>query len=143
VSTASFVRTRVGSPKFAAVLAGGDALAVVVFVLIGSFDHGFGIDPARVLVSAAPFVLGWFVVAVPLGLYGDRTRSPVRAFGLGAVAWALAVGIGGLLRSTSYFPGASPLTFLLVTFAFGGTLIVGWRLLVAFVTRRTERGGQQ
>jgi len=138
VSTATFVRTRVQSPKFAAILAGGDALAVVAFVLLGSLDHGFGIDPARVLMTTTPFVLGWLVAAVPLGLYGGRATDLTRAGVLTVVAWTVAVGIGGFLRSTSYFPGASPLTFLLVTFVFCGIIITGWRLTAAFVAGRNE-----
>ncbi|MEF8814051.1 MAG: DUF3054 domain-containing protein [Halovenus sp.] len=139
MSTATFVRTRVRSPKFAAILAGGDALAVVAFVLLGSLDHGFGIDPARVLMSATPFVVGWLVAAVPLGLYGDRATTLGRTGVLTVVAWTIAVGIGGSLRSTSYFPGASPPTFLLVTFVFCGIIITGWRLTAAFAAGRKEQ----
>ncbi len=139
MSTATFVSTRIRSPKFAAVLAGGDALAVLAFVLLGSLDHGFGIDPARVLMSTAPFVVGWLVAAVPLGLYGARATDLARTGVLTVVAWTVAVGIGGLLRSTSYFPGASPLTFLLVTFVFCGAIITGWRLTAAFVAGRKEQ----
>lgn len=133
MSTATFVRTRVRSPRAATGLLVGDVLAVYAFVLVGTLDHGFAIDPVRMTLTALPFLIGWLVLAIPLGLYGtyaaDLPWTAVATLG----TWAVAVVIGGFLRETVYFPGASPTSFLLASLVFGGLIVVGWRTAAALV----------
>ena len=42
----------------AALLAGGDAAALLLFAAIGRSSHGEGLAPGGVLATAAPFLLG-------------------------------------------------------------------------------------
>lgn len=135
--TATYLRTRVTSVPLAAGLLVGDAGAITTFAAIGVSTHGgdpIG-DPGRVLLVAAPFVVGWVLPAALAGLYTrDALASPFRTVGRTLPAWIAAVLIGGALRSTALFPGGTAGTFLLVVFAFGGLLLLGWRLVAALVT---------
>ena len=56
----------------AALLAGGDAAALLLFAAIGRSSHGEGLAPGGVLATAAPFLLG----AALLGARLSDQRSP-------------------------------------------------------------------
>lgn len=135
--TATDVRTRVDAVPLTAGLAVGDAVAIGLFAAIGVSHHGSDPvgEPVEVLVTAAPFLVGWFLAAFVGGLFTrDAIASPGRAIGWALPAWVVAVLIGGALRWTALFPGGvSALSFLVVTFVFGGALVVGWRLLASLV----------
>jgi hypothetical protein len=99
-----------------------DAVAILVLVLIGEIRHGVDVvgNPIRVVETAAPFLLGWFLVAVLVGAYGDRAFDD-RAVGIvvGVGAWLGGAGIGLTLRGTPYVAGNAPLSFALVMAGFG------------------------
>jgi hypothetical protein len=139
MSTATYVRTRVDPEPFALGLAMGDAAAIVAFAAAGVTQHGgdpVG-DPAHVLLVAAPFLIGWGLAAFLGGLYTrDAITSPRRALSWAIPAWVVATLLGHALRSTAVFQGGTELTFVLVTLAFGGVLVLGWRVLAALVVER-------
>lgn len=139
MSTATYVRTRVDPEPFALALALGDAAAIIAFTTAGVIQHGgdpVG-DAGRVAMVAAPFLIGWGLAAFLGGLYTrDAITSPRRAFSWALPAWVVATIVGHALRSTEPFPGGTDLTFVLVTLAIGGALVLGWRVLAALVVDR-------
>lgn len=139
MSTATYVRTRVDPEPFALALALGDAVAIVAFAAAGVTQHGgdpLG-NPGHVALVAAPFLIGWGVAAFLGGLYTrDAVTSPRRALSWALPAWAVTTLLGHALRATEPFPGGTTVTFVLVTLAFGGTLVLGWRVLAALLVDR-------
>ena len=144
MSTSTYLRSRVDVSPLAGVLVAGDVLALTTFVVAGTVHHGgqpFS-NPSRVAGALAPFLLGWLIVAILAGLYTrDAVLSARRALSWTVPAWVLSVLVGHTLRLTSLFPGNTTVGFLVVTLLLGGTLVVGWRLLVTFVFGREKRAG--
>lgn len=69
-----------------------DTVALAVFVLLGSHSHSTP-DAHGLQRSLLPFLLGWFLVALPLGVY--RSQPPPWAL---PAAWGLGVTLGILIR---------------------------------------------
>ena len=119
------------SPR-TALLAAGDLSAILLFVAVGEYTHGYNplVDVGRVAGTAIPFVVGWLLVAVAAGLYaGTASASPGRTLGVTMGAWTLAVGIAQALRATSLFHGNAAVAFALVSVGIGGAAVCGWRLV--------------
>ncbi|WP_049899779.1 DUF3054 domain-containing protein [Halococcus agarilyticus] len=117
----------------------GDLLLISLFVVLGELQHGYDIvaDAPRVLGTALPFFLGWALVSVLVGAYTPVVhRSIGTAAGRTAVAWIGAALVGQALRTTSVFPGESPIPFVLVSLGVGLALLVPWRAAVAYVGTR-------
>lgn len=136
--TATFLRTRIDPAPLTAGLVVGDGLAILAFVTVGEFRHGADplANPAIVLTAAAPFLVGWAVVAVLGGLYTpDAVTSVRRAASWTTPAWIVASLLGQAIRATDPIPGDTPLTFVLVALVFGGVAVVGWRVVAAAAVR--------
>lgn len=138
----SVLGERVTIAPWTVALAIGDALALVVFILIGAVEHN--IDPAtypgRIAGNVVPFLVSWYVVALVGGLYTYEAVESVRRALLWSVpAWVVAVFIAQAIRSTEYFPGSAPVAFILVSLLFGGLFLLGWRLLATVVLGRVLR----
>jgi hypothetical protein len=136
MATSSAVGRRVDPELSMAVLALGDLLAVLTFVVVGEITHGIDplAQPGRVAGTLAPFLIGLAVVTIAGGLYTrDAIRSPRRAVSLIVPAWIAAVVIAQVLRSTSVFPGGAALTFAIVSVLVGGLLLLVWRLIASLV----------
>jgi len=113
-------------------LATADAATILLLILVGEIRHDVDVlaDPGRVLTTAAPFLLGWFVVAALVGAYGDRAfAGDARSLAVTVGAWIGAAGVGLTLRGTAVFPGDSPLSFALVITSLGAVALVAGRLL--------------
>ena len=121
----------------AALLAGGDLLAFLLFSAIGRASHSeaAGFEAlAQIAETAAPFALGWFVVAPLLGAFGaDTTDSPRRMLGRTALAWLVAWPIGLLLRALIRQTGI-PLSFAIITLLTNMLILLGWRGAFAWLT---------
>ncbi|WP_302081020.1 DUF3054 domain-containing protein [Salinibaculum rarum] len=142
MSTTSYLRSQVEPTSLAAGLAVGDVLAIAAFIAAGRQQHiGQPIgDPVGFLDTLAPFLIGWAIAALVGGLYTrEAVLTPRRAISWTLPAWVLAVVVGAGLRATPLFTGSAALTFVLVTFVVGGTLLVGWRTLAATVTENRTR----
>lgn len=139
MSTSTYFRSRVDVRPLAAVLAAGDLLALTVFIVAGTSHHGerpFA-NPDIVIGALAPFVLAWAAVAFVGGLYtAGAVVSIRRALLWTGPVWVFAAVLGHGLRATPLFRGDTTLTFLLVTLAIGGVLVVGWRVLVSALVGR-------
>lgn len=138
MSTATYVRSRVDRSTLAAGLLVGDLVAITLLAAIGIVQHsGVGAlgDVVHLVLVAAPFAIGWLVVAFLAGLYtDDAVASPVRAVSWTVPAWVVAALVGQSLRATALFPGDTALTFVLVTIAFGGLLVTGWRTVASLLS---------
>jgi len=100
-----------------------DAVALVVFVLLGRREHGIDDGLGGVLTTLWPFVVGWFAVALATRLY----RGPLR-WDRWAITWVGGVAVGLVLRiaATDHsFVAAFAIVATLVIGAFTG----GWRLV--------------
>jgi hypothetical protein len=111
----------------------GDLLCIALFSAAGALQHPEG--PAlyiRVPEIAAPFVLGWLAVGAVAGVFDARWTTGRRvAAGRAALAWLGADLVGQGLRATAVVPGGADPAFFLVSLVVGGTLLAGWRALVA------------
>ena len=70
-----------------------DAVALIVFVAIGTASHGDDLTILEVTATAAPLLVTWFAVAILTGLYrSDRWRPLV-------ITWLVSVPVAAVLRS--------------------------------------------
>ena len=128
VSTAP--RDRIDASPWTALLAVGDLAAILLFVAVGEYTHGYNplVDVGRVAGTFAPFLVGWLLVAGAAGLYATgTTRSLGRLLGLTLGSWVVAVAIAQALRATSLFHGGAALTFAIVSIVVGGAALCVWR----------------
>jgi hypothetical protein len=134
-----WARSRVDPSATTALFLVGDLLAIAVFVVMGEISHEYSLLSLRVLGTYAQFLLGWLIVAIPVGVYAtDYRRDLTRSMALVLGAWLGADVVAQGLRSTSIFPGNAALTFAIVAFLVGGVLLVTWRLTLALVTSRRQ-----
>jgi hypothetical protein len=107
-----------------------DVAAVVVFVVAGRRSHAEAGGVAGVVRTAAPFVLG-----AGLGwVLGRVWRRPVAVAAAGLPVWVAAVAAGMALRRWAFDEGTA-ISFVIVTTAVLGVLVVGWRLAAAALRR--------
>lgn len=123
-------------------LAVGDAIAFLAFAAAGRNTHaeaaGLGALP-QVIETAAPFMIGWFLVAPLVGAYrADVTSNPQRMLTRSALAWLVAWPIGLGLRALIRQSGI-PLSFALVTLFVVLTIVLIWRLVFALLARRATQ----
>ncbi len=110
----------------------GDTIALTLFVLVGLQSHGT-LDEYGLQRNLPAFLLGWFVAALPLGVY--RAQPPQWAL---PIAWVLGVSLGIALRNQfvgrGLFGAISPV-FWIISLA-GVALFTGLLRLIAWGVRR-------
>jgi Protein of unknown function (DUF3054) len=113
-----------------------DAVALLVFVVVGLLQHEEGADPGLFVRNAVPLLAAWFVAARVVGTY----RRP--AAGVLLLTWALAVPVGLLVRTAWVGSphGTQILVFLGVGLAFTLAFLVAGRALVRMLDRRGAPG---
>jgi hypothetical protein len=122
-----------------ALLVVGDALALVIFAAIGRASHGedAGLRAlAQVAETAAPFIIGWFAVAPPIGAYradvaGALSPMLARTALTWLIAWPIGLGLRAVIRQTTI-----PLSFALVTFITVLAIMALWRGAFALIAAR-------
>ena len=120
-------------------LVAGDALAFLVFSATGRASHGEAAGFAaalQVAETAAPFIVGWLLVAPLAGAYRpDVVVSPRAMAARTALAWLIACPVGLALRALLRQTGI-PLSFAITTFLFNLAILLAWRLVYASLARR-------
>jgi FlaA1/EpsC-like NDP-sugar epimerase len=119
-------------------LIAGDACVFLLFAAIGRASHNEANAEALLLVvqTAAPFAIGWFVIAPFFGVYRQSVISGVRPMLLRtALAWVCAWPVTLLLRWL-FTQQAPPVSFALVTLAFNLLFLGIWRGLFALLVLR-------
>lgn len=105
-----------------------DAVAIVAFVLVGELQHDYlaadAANPLRFVAVLAPFLVGWVLVAPPLGAYGPDVRSPRGLLGWTLLGWVGGDVVAQLLLATGLFPDAPDVQFFAVTAVFGGLFLL-------------------
>jgi hypothetical protein len=126
----------------AAALAGGDALALLLFAAIGRSSHGedSGLGALlQVAGTAAPFVAGWFLTAPLFGGYGPATHRLRPMLTRTALCWLAACSVGLGLRALA-LQRSVPISFALVTLVTVLVILLAWRaLFVALEARGAAR----
>lgn len=122
-----------------ALLVAGDVATFVLFAVIGRASHSeaAGLSAiVEVAKTAAPFALGWFVVAPWLGAFSPAVATePRQIVGRVALAWLLALPLGLVGRALLIGRG-SPLSFAVVTFLVALAMLLIWRVAYAWVQGR-------
>jgi hypothetical protein len=122
-----------------ALLAAGDLVAFNVVTMIGLLSHGelTGLDAlSQVATIAAPFAIGWFLIAPFAGAFrADIAGQPRRILTRAALAWLIALPIGLLLWSLIRQKQIQP-AFAVVTFITNLIVLLGWRGVFAWIAAR-------
>ena len=131
-----------------AMLVFGDVVAFLAFAAIGRGTHneptGLAAIPEIVL-TAAPFAIGWFIVAPYVGAYRpDIVNEPVAMAKRTVVAWAFSWPLAMALRwffvdRLRNTPASAFVSFALVTFVFVLVVLLVWRWPFAF-NQRMKKG---
>ncbi len=108
-----------------ALAVGVDAVCLALFVALGRASHDISSGIAWYLTVLWPFLVGWFVVALALQLYG----APLYRWVILACTWVAGSAIGLALRAGITHRN-TPIAFIVVTFIFIGLTTFGWRLFV-------------
>lgn len=124
-----------------ATLAAGDLVAFNLVTAIGLLSHSrlTGLDAlGEVATVAAPFAIGWFLVAPFAGAFrGDIAGQPRRILPRAALAWLIALPIGLLLWSLIRQKPVQP-AFAVVTFITNMIVLLGWRGVFAWLVARAR-----
>ncbi len=121
----------------------GDILVCLIFATIGRRSHGeaAGLNTfVQVVLTALPFLAGWFIIAPILGVYRRGLEiNPIamakRTFFAWLAAWPLAMIIRGIFVDH----GIPPWTFWLVAFLANTILLLIWRVPLAFIGQIRDR----
>jgi len=106
-----------------------DVGCVLAFVIIGRANHHDGVTVAGVAGTAWPFLVG-----LAAGVLASRSwRRPAVLVPAGVTVWAATVAIGQLLRAVS--GQGTDGAFILVSAAFLGLFLFGWRVVVQLTAR--------
>jgi hypothetical protein len=122
-------------------LAAGDLVAFNIVTAIGLLSHGelTGLDSVgQVAIVAAPFAIGWFLIAPFAGAFrSDIASQPRRILPRAAVAWLIALPIGLLLWSLIRQKQIQT-PFAIVTFITNLIVLLGWRGIFAWLATRNR-----
>jgi hypothetical protein len=107
-----------------------DLCCVLAFVIIGRASHAKGESLSGIASTAWPFLAG-----LAGGWLATRAwRRPVALVPSGVGAWLGAAGLGMVLRVVA--GQGTAVAFVLVTLAFLGLFLIGWRVAARIVSRR-------
>lgn len=125
-------------------LVAGDVAALLLFAAIGRGNHGEGLFITDVLLTAAPFMLGWFLSSGVTGIFGDDARGSKAgpAAITAAKGWALGMPTGLILRGISNGQ-VSPKSFAIVTMVATGVFLIGWRTWFASSSAADNNGNKK
>jgi len=108
-----------------------DTATVVLFVAIGKREHEQDSAITGLIETAAPFLIALLAAWLLLRVW---TRPTAWQTGVGV--WAIVVVVGMLLRRFVFDDGTAG-AFVVVATLFLGLFLIGWRVVVSLVDRRT------
>lgn len=121
-------------PGRVATLVVGDLISFLVFTTQGLSAHAEAETAGKIAVTAAPFIIGWFVAAPFLGAFGRRgsaaTTRPRVLLGHTCAAWVAAWILALLLRRLVFGGGITP-AFALVALLVNALFLLLWRGVVS------------
>lgn len=107
-----------------------DAIAVLVFALLGKLFHASdGFSVLGWLGTAWPFLLG-LAVAWAVLLTGVLRPAPGSGLGILIVTWFVGIVVRGIVTMSVAWG------FVVTSLIFLGILMLGWRTVASFVSRR-------
>lgn len=107
-----------------------DAIAVLLFALLGKLFHSAdGFSVLGWLGTAWPFLLG-LAVAWALLMTGVVRPAPGTGLGILIVTWFIGIVVRSIVTVSVAWG------FVLTSLIFLGILLIGWRAVASFVTRR-------
>ena len=110
-----------------------DLVLVLLFVVIGRSSHGEQLSPGGFFATFWPFL-----VALAAGWAVARAwRRPLAIWPTGVVIWIVTVIVGMLLRIVA--GQGVQLAFVVVATLVLGAFLVGWRVLLEAIDRRSTR----
>ena len=126
--------------RLRALLALGDTVSFLAFAAIGRSSHNEAALSAlgAVAGTAAPFLLGWFAVAIPAGAFREPEGGVRRLVPRTALAWLGAWPVGLLVRAIVLQRGI-PLSFAIVVLLTNTVLLCGWRAAFAWWAARRSQ----
>jgi hypothetical protein len=123
------------------ILLAGDLLCLAAFVLFGLGTHDVlaGTNALqRFLINAGPMALVWTVAAGALGAFRFAAPTPMRTvWARTLTAWLVAAPLALLLRAQLLGAATLVINFVLVTLGVGGSLLLLWRTVYAWLALRT------
>jgi len=133
--------TGAASRRRSAGLIVGDACMFLIFATVGRASHheAAGIDAFWLIMqTAAPFAIGWFVVAPFFGIYRESVTASMRTMLMRtALAWVCAWPVGMLLRWL-FTQEAPPVSFAIVVLVANLLFLTVWRGLFALVANHSR-----
>ena len=125
-------------------LAIGDAFVFLIFAFIGRQSHGEPAGPSallQIILTAAPFALGWFIVSPFVGAFRRSLATQPRAMAIRtSLSWILAWPVGLFLRWLfSGFTDFPPLSFALITLLSNLVVLLVWRWPYALTNSLRKR----
>jgi hypothetical protein len=119
---------------FRALAAGVDAVCLALFVALGRASHDISSGIAWYLTVLWPFLVGWFAVALALGVYRSTRNRRAMLACTWIVGCAIALGLRAVVTHRD-----TPIAFVIVTYIFIGLTTFGWRLVIYGLARVRRR----
>jgi len=123
------------------ILIAGDFIVLLLFVLVGRGSHSMSADIPAIMMTAAPFLFGWFVITPWFGLFNAdvslnwRALLPRLIIGW-AIGGALALVLRTLLLGRPVPAGIIP-SFAVAAMGFSTLFMLIWRLGYLWWMRRS------
>ncbi len=121
----------------------GDAIVFLIFAAVGRRSHGeaAGLDSfLQIAWTAAPFALGWFIIAPLVGAYRRRKTTGVGKMAQWtALSWLAAWPVTMLFRGVAVDRAVPPWTFMLISLISNMLFLEVWRVLFAWLGSRSLR----
>ncbi len=115
----------------------GDAIVFLIFAAVGRRSHGEAAGLSsflQVAGTAAPFALGWFIIAPLVGAYRRRQTTGVHKMAQWtALSWLAAWPATMLFRGVAVDRAVPPWMFMLISFISNMLFLEIWRVLFAWL----------
>lgn len=116
----------------------GDAIVFLIFAAVGRRSHGEAASLSsflQVTGTAAPFALGWFIIAPLVGAYRRRQTTGVRKMAQWtALSWLAAWPVTMLFRGIIVDRAVPPWTFMIISLISNMLFLEIWRVLFAWLS---------